>query len=342
MVKVGFIGCGGISHSHVQRLSLLGEDEAEIQSLCDVKIENARKLAVLANRFRNLVPNPLDEDALYTDYRRLLAEQSLDAVIVCTPHAYHYEHVTAALERGLHVLVEKPMALSIPEAEAMKWKADERGLILAVGYQRHFQPEYVFARQLVKGGRIGQPHFILAWLTPDLRRAIGPRSWYLDPKLAGGGQLICSGTHLTDLVLWVADAEPLGVKAFIEQEGADVDMYTSLSAELSNGALANISILGDSPETAVREELRVWCSGGAVSVVDGKAYVQDKGENPVQVLPGNLPRVSPNPDVNFVRAILGKEECLSSALDGLRATKLEQMAYANAAPMLSRLKPAPG
>jgi len=274
MVRLGFIGCGGISHSHVQRLSLLADGEAEVMGLCDVNIEIARKLALLASRFRNIAPKPLGQEALYTDYRRMLQEQRLDAVIVCTPHVYHHEHVMAALARGLHVLVEKPMALSVQEAEAMKRSAEKRGLVLAVGYQRHFQPEYVFARELVKSGGLGEPHFILAWLTQDLRRAIGARSWYLDPKLAGGGQLICSGTHLTDVVLWVADAEPIRVKALLEQEGTEIDIYAGLSVELSNGALANISILGDSPEATVREELRLWCSRGAVFVIEGRAYLQ--------------------------------------------------------------------
>ncbi|MBS7610369.1 Gfo/Idh/MocA family oxidoreductase [Candidatus Bathyarchaeota archaeon] len=337
MVRIGFIGCGGISHTHVQRLSLLGDGEAEIVGLCDTNLENAKRLASLANKFRNITPKALGEASLFMDHRKLLDEASPEAVIVCTPHVYHYEHAMAALEKGIHVLVEKPMAISLKEAETMKEEAERRKLVLSVGYQRHFQPEYIFARNIIKDGRIGRPHFALAWLTQDLRRAIGPRSWYLDPKLSGGGQLVCSGTHLTDLVLWVLDAEPLRVKAIMEREGSESDMYSSLSVELSNGALASISVLGDSPEVAVREELRVWCSHGAIFVIGGRAYLQEKGGNLCEVLPQNLPRTSPNPDVNFVRAILGKEECLSSAIHGLRATKLERMAYEDAAPLLNRL-----
>ncbi|MCD6539076.1 hypothetical protein J7L18_10840, partial [Candidatus Bathyarchaeota archaeon] len=197
-----------------------------------------------------------------------------------------------------------------------------------------------YAREIIRSGRIGEPHFILAWLTQDLRRAIGRRSWYLNPKLSGGGQVICSGTHLNDIVLWVTGTEPRRVKAFMDLEGAEVEMYAALSVELSNGALASISLLGDSPEIDVREEMRVWCSKGAVFVKEGRVYIQEKGGDLIMISQENLPSPpSPNPDVNFVRAILGREECLVPAQCGVNATRLEQMAYQDARPIPSNLKP---
>ena len=340
MVKIGFVGCGGISHSHVVRLSQLEQGEAEIKGLCDTNLENARRLMKAVNKFRNISPELLTEKSIYTDYSRMLNELDLEAIIVCTPHVLHYEHVMAGLKRGLHVFVEKPMAISISQAEEMRDTAEKAGLILAVGYQRHFQPEYFYAKKIIESGKIGSPHFIVAWLTQDLRRAIGTRGWYLNPTLSGGGQVICSGTHLNDIVLWVTGTEPKRVKAFMDKEGAEVEMYASLSVELSNGALASISILGDSPEIAVREELRIWCSKGAILVKERKVYIQEKGRDMVMMSPENLPRPpSPNPDVNFVRAILGKEECLVPASCGVNATKLERMAYQDAEPISDNLKP---
>jgi len=291
------------------------------------------------DRFRNITCQPLTEERLFTDYKEMFDKLSLEAVIVCTPHVFHYEHVMGSLDAGLHVLVEKPMALSIREAEEMKKRADQNGLILAVGYQRHLQPEYYYARETIKSGGIGNPHFIVAWLTQDLRRAIGPRAWYLNPELAGGGQVICSGTHLNDIVLWVVDSEPRRVKALMDMEGSDVEMYASISAELSNGALASISILGDAPEAALKEELRVWCSHGALFVIGGHVYVQQKGHGLMCIPPENLQKPSLNLDVNFIRAILGEEECLVPASCGVNATKLEQMAYKDARPIPSNLNP---
>jgi len=337
VVRIGFIGCGSISRTHVMRLSLLEDGEAEVVGLCDVNLENARRLSRLVRKFRNISPR---EPSIFGRPDEMFEALDLDAVIVCTPHVLHYEHVMAALDRGLHVLVEKPMAVSLRGAVEMRDKAESRGLILAVGYQRHFQPEYFYAREVIRSGRLGEPHFVVAWLTQDLRRAIGPRAWYLDPSLAGGGQLICSGTHLTDVVLWVVGSEPERVKAFMDREGAEVEIYVSLSVLLANGALASISILGDAPEKSIREELRVWCSKGAVYVRDGRVWIHEKGGCLSEVPRELLPRPSPNPDVNFVRAILGKEECLAPASCGVNAAKLEQMAYEDAWPIPSNLRPA--
>jgi len=338
MVRLGFLGCGGVSQAHVTRLSTLEKDEAEIVGLCDINIENARKLKKAAEKFRNICPRTLTERSIYTDYVRMLAENDLEALIVCTPHVFHYEHVMAALDRGLHVLVEKPMALDISQAEEMRDKAEKDGLLLAVGYQRHVQPEYFYARETIRSGKIGSPHFVMAWLTQDLRGAIGPREWYMNPTLAGGGQVICSGTHLNDIVLWVTDTEPKRVKAIMDTEGAEIEIYASLSVELSNGALASISILGDAPERAVREELRIWCSKGAIFVKEGNVYIQEKGKDLALISAENMPRPSQNLDVNFVRAILGKEKCLAPASCGVNATKLEQMAYQDAKPISNNLR----
>lgn len=328
-----------MSHSHAMRLSYLEQAEADIVGLCDVNPESSRRLMETINRFRNITCQPLTEEGLFTDYKEMFDKLSLETVIICTPHVFHYEHVMAALDAGLHVLVEKPMALSIREAEEMKKRADQNGLILAVGYQRHLQPEYYYARETIKSGRIGDPHFIVAWLTQDLRRAIGPRTWYMNPELAGGGQVICSGTHLNDIVLWVVDSEPRRVKALMDMEGSDVEIYASISAELSNGALASISILGDAPEAALKEELRVWCSHGALFVIEGHVYVQEKGHGLMCIPPENLQKPSLNLDVNFVQAVLGEEECLVPASCGVNATKLEQMAYKDARPIPSNLNP---
>ncbi|MCD6508890.1 MAG: Gfo/Idh/MocA family oxidoreductase [Thermoprotei archaeon] len=340
MIRIGFIGCGSISHTHVMRLSLLQDGEAEIVGLCDVNLENAKRLSKLVKKFRNISPRFPHEPSIFKEPVKMLETLDLDAVIVCTPHTLHYRHVMAALERNLHVLVEKPMAVNLKEAIEMRDETESRGLILAVGYQRHFQPEYFYAREVIKSGKLGEPHFVIAWLTQDLRRAIGTRTWYLDPSLAGGGQLICSGTHITDIVLWVVDSEPKRVKAFMDKEGANVEIYVSLSVLLANGALASISILGDAPEKAIKEELRVWCSKGAVYVKDGRVWIHEKGGYLSEVPRELLPRPSPNPDVNFVRAIMGKEECLVPASCGVNAAKLEQMAYEDARPIPSNLKPA--
>ena len=338
MLRLGLIGCGSISYEHIRRLSILDEGEACIRALCDVKLENAEKLRIYANRFRNITLDPIPKENIFTDYREMLDSIELDAVIVCTPHTLHYEHVMESLKRGLHVLVEKPMAVSLREAEEMASEASRKGLILAIGYQRHFDPVYTYVRNTVLSGKFGNPHFIVATLYQNL---IAAGRWYLDPKLSGGGQLKASGTHLVDLILWITEREPVRVKALMDRCGTDVDLYIAIAAELSGGVLASIAISGAAPgmTASVDEEFRLWCSKGAIFVLGGRVYVQDRSGDTTIIDRGRLPRIASNPDINFVRAILGKEECLVPAKYGVWATKFEDMAYADVGiPIPSRLK----
>lgn len=337
-VKIGIVGCGSISWEHVRRLSLLESGEANISALCDVDRQRAEKLAKYANVFRNIAPEPIGSNNIFEDYDNMLENVELNAVIICTPHALHYEHTIKAFKQGLHVLVEKPMAVSVREAEEMVNEALKRNLVLTVGYQRHCQPEYFYARNKILSGELGEPHIIIGWLVQNL---VAADRFYLDQKMSGGGQIKASGTHLIDAILWITDLEPVKVKALMDRAGLPVDVYAVLAVELSNGALASIAISGGHtrPHTGVTDEVRVWCSKGAMHIVDGSVYIEDSKSNITKIDRGALPRPSPNPDVNFVRTILGKEENLIPGICGLRATKLEEMAYVDVGqPIPSKLK----
>lgn len=337
-VRIGIVGCGSISWEHVRRLSLLSRNEAQVSALCDVDQQRARNLAEYVNIYRNLAPEPLGSESIFEDYDDMLEKTDLDAVIICTPHNLHYEQTIKAFRRNLHVLVEKPMAVSVKEAEEMVNEASKRKLVLTVGYQRHCQPEYFYARNKILSGELGEPHMIVGWLVQNL---VAAGRFYLDPKASGGGQIKASGTHLIDIILWITDLEPVRVKAFMDRAGLPVDIYAVLAVELSNGAFASIAISGGHPRphTGVTDEVRVWCSRGAIHIVDGSVYVEDSDSNVTRIDRGKLPKTSPNPDVNFVRTILGKEENLIPGICGLRATKLEEMAYIDVGqPIPSKLK----
>ncbi len=332
------MGCGSISRTHVNRLSLLEKGETQIVGLCDVILEKAEGLRVYVNKFRNVAPEPLTPKMVFSNYEEMLKTVQMDAVLVCTPHSLHYNHALKALKKGLHVLVEKPMAVTLKEAEEMKNEADKRRLLLAIGYQKHFQPEYVYVKKKILNGDLGEPHFIIAWLAQNIFAA---GRFYLNPELSGGGQIKASGTHLIDIILWVTNTEPKRVKALMDRAGTQVDIYSVMVVELSNGAIASIALSGGTPglTTAVQEELRIWCENGGAFFLDGKLYLQNAEGDVTRVERGKLPRVSPSPDVNFVRALQGKEECLVPAQCGVNATKLEEMAYKDVGfPLPNKLK----
>lgn len=314
------------------------EGEIELVGFCDIVRERAENLRNYANRFRSICPKPIGSDAVFTDYDSMLEKRDVDAVIICTPNALHFDNVMKALSKNLHVLVEKPMAVNSREAEQMVSEAEARNRILAVGYQRHCQPEYFHARKLLLQGSLGEPHFIVAWLVQNLFAA---GRWYLDPQLSGGGQIKASGTHLIDAILWITNSEAVRVKALMDRRGEAVDIYSCLAVELSNGAIANIAISGGSPTltTAVYEEVRVWCSKGGLSIIEGNVYVQNQEGDISRIDRGKLSQPSPNLDVNFIRSTQGKEECLAPGVWGLRAARLEEMAYQDiGSPIPSKLR----
>jgi predicted dehydrogenase len=180
-------GCGAVSQVH-HLPALARSRTARAVALVDRDLDRARGLA---ERFA--VPRVAAS----------LAEVAagVDAVIVALPNHLHCGLTLEALERGLHVLVEKPMALDVAEAASMVAAARERGRILAVGTEFRFVPAYSWVRQVLAAGWLGRPrHF-------EMRVGVIPNwpyasDYLLRRETAGGGVLFDFGAHVLDLLLW--------------------------------------------------------------------------------------------------------------------------------------------
>jgi len=315
-VRIGIIGCGGAGRGHVRRL--IDIPAVEVVGCADSDPQKAENLAVeIEERQRSRVPS-------FTDYRQMLDNLELDAVGVFTPHTLHFEQALAALEKGLHVLVEKPMVCSSVHAKRLVKMAEEKKRILLVSYQRHYQPIYRYAKDLIRRGELGQIKFLSSTFAQDWMR-LSEGTWRREPKLSGGGQLMDSGSHILDTILWLTDLSIDRVCAFTDNQGTKVDIFSVLSIRFKNGALGNISISGDAP--AWYEDLLIWGSKGALFFREGRVYHQRENGDTIQ--PGKLPQAS-NPDQNFVDAILGKEEVHSPGICGLRVAQLTEAAYQSA------------
>ena len=139
--------------------------------------------------------------ATYTDYATMLREEQPDIVYVCTPNAFHAPMSIAALEAGAHVLCEKPMALSVADAQAMVDAQRRTGKVLAVGLHHRFLNETVTLKRVIDTGTLGRVYYAKSsWLR---RRGIpGFGSWFTNRDLSGGGALMDIGVHMLDLALW--------------------------------------------------------------------------------------------------------------------------------------------
>jgi predicted dehydrogenase len=193
-IRVAIVGCGRISDLH--EMGYRGREDAHIVAVCDSKRKRAQAKAeawgIVAGR-------------VYTDYRKLLADPEIDLVELLVPHHLHADMTVAACKVGKHVSVQKPMALSVAEADRMIAAADRAGVVLRVYENFVFYPPHVRAKQMIEAGEIGEPQMIrmhvntgtqdTAWKVP-----LSAWVWRFDEKRCGGGPLVFDhGYHLFSL-----------------------------------------------------------------------------------------------------------------------------------------------
>ncbi len=187
-VRVGIIGLGIGTH-HARWYS--DSPYAQVTALCDV---NEELLKLRAKEF--------GVARTFTDYAKMLAEVELDAVSVCTPNYLHAPVTIEALGRGLHVLCEKPLALTAKEVRKILRMARERSRLLMVNFAQRFLPQARVLKAVIDNGEIGDIYFGRTWW---LRNRGVPRlgSWFGQKDLSGGGPLIDIGVHRLDMALWL-------------------------------------------------------------------------------------------------------------------------------------------
>ena len=136
--------------------------------------------------------------ALRDSYAQILADPTIDAVVLATPHSRHAEQVLQATATGKHIHVEKPLTLDRPSAEAVVAAAKKAGIVLAVGFNRRFHPSIVEMRKSLAAGRLGDVISIVAQHTTSTGEFIAPDNWRAQPDEAPGGAITAVGVHSID------------------------------------------------------------------------------------------------------------------------------------------------
>jgi predicted dehydrogenase len=204
--KIGIIGCGfcangaGPHQKHMPALIQMPE-EVEMVAFCDIIKEKAAKAAKQYG---------VNNAKVYTDYRELLKDGSIDIVHVCTPNKSHAEIAVAALEAGKHVMCEKPMAKTYADAQKILEAAKRTNKMLTIGYQNRFRPDSLYLAKVCQRGELGEIYY--AHAEALRRRAVPTWGVFLNAEEQGGGALIDIGTHALDLTLWMMNNyEPVSV-----------------------------------------------------------------------------------------------------------------------------------
>ncbi len=283
--NVGVIGTGWWATQH-HIPSLVGYEKARLVGLAD---PNPTKLQAAAAHYGG--------GPIYEDYHDLLSSGAAEGVVIAVPNALHYAIARDALDAGVHVLVEKPMALRAREAWDLVERAAKRNLHLVVGYTYHYTQHAQRARQVVQSGRIGEIVFVsglFASMVESYFRGkpqdyadifhfalTGPGAdTYSDPKVAGGGQGHTQVTHAMGLVFWVTGCRPVEVSAFIENFDLAVDLVDAISYRLDNGAVGTMGSTGSvRPHQPSQQEFRYYGTKGILlqEIVHGQliAYLND-------------------------------------------------------------------
>ncbi len=188
IVKIGVIGLG-MGSGHVEGFK--AHPQAEVVAVCDQDEARLREKATKYGIRKT-----------FTDAEEMMKSCKLDAVSVATPNAFHAPLTIAALSRGLHVLCEKPMAMSVVEAEAMLAVARKRKKNLMINFSFRFSPMSMALKAQVDAGMMGDIYFgRTVW---HRRRGFpGFGGWFGQKALSGGGPLIDLGVHRIDLALWL-------------------------------------------------------------------------------------------------------------------------------------------
>ena len=191
LIKIGIIGCGAIANSkHMPALSKVAD--AEMVAFCDLVSERAEKAAKEYGT---------SDAKVYTDYKELLKDPTIDVVHVCTPNRSHSFISVDALDAGKNVMCEKPMAINSAEAQKMLDAAKRSGKKLSIGYQNRFRDDSLYLKKEAEDGTFGDIYYAKA--TAIRRRGVPNWGVFLDEYEQGGGPLIDIGTHTLDLTLWM-------------------------------------------------------------------------------------------------------------------------------------------
>jgi len=189
-LNFGIIGCGRIAYKHAEAIKK--NEKANLLCVCDILEERAAEYK-----------DKYGAEAHFTDYRKMLEYSGLDVVNICTPSGMHAEMGIAAAQAGKHVIVEKPMALSLKDADDLIGACDESGVKLAVCFQNRFNPPVQKLRRALEEGRFGKlthASAIVRWFRPQDYYDQAP---WRGTRAMDGGCLMNQSIHNIDLLQWM-------------------------------------------------------------------------------------------------------------------------------------------
>jgi predicted dehydrogenase len=278
-----------------------------------------------------------------TDYAKLLARRDVDAVCICTPSGAHATQTIAAARAGKHVLVEKPMALTVADADAMIAACATAGVRLGVALQRRTEPAYQAVRSAIEAGSLGELVLGLALIPYHRTQAYYDSApWRGTWAEDGGGALMNQGIHIADLLLWfMGDVEEVQARTATMAHSIEVEDDLTASVRFKSGALGSIlattaaapgfphrvEVYGTRGGVQLEAEAVVRWEGEAAPAVDASlrpgAAAAGAGSSPTGLAPTGHARIL----ADFVAAIREGRPPLVPGEEGRRSLQLVLAVY---------------
>jgi predicted dehydrogenase len=322
MQKTGFalVGAGLFGERHAQAYSR--HPDVDFVAVCDLNGERAQEIAA-----------KYGARGYTSDFRELLANPEIAAVSVATPDHLHREIAVALAEAGKHVLVEKPLATTVEDAEAIVAAARRSGVRLMVDFHNRINPPMVSARDAIRRGEIGAPAYIYARLSNTTMVATEMLRW-----ASQSSALWFLASHMIDVVRWMLDDEVARVYAvsragILHGLGVQTADFHVATVEFRGGAVAVFEhawILPRTHATVKDLKLEILGSQGAINI-DGshnrtlEIYTAEKAAFPDLLAPptgAHLTGFVLDSIAYFVDAIVRDAPVLASGEDGVAATRI--------------------
>jgi len=247
-LQVGILGAGGMGRNHAKRLATL--EDVEIVGICSKPLETAEALAELLKL----------EIPTCDSFERMLADVPMDALYVCLPPFAHDGQVEAAAAKGVHLFLEKPIALDLARAESMAQAADRAGVVTQVGYHMRFQQSVQRLKAMLADGSAGKPVQFQGryWCNID------PDSGWWRDKSKSGGQITEQLTHIYDMACYLLGEPTVAIGWMANLAHTDQPEYTVEDTSIGmlrfeNGPVASISGSNTSAPMHFFGDYRICC-----------------------------------------------------------------------------------
>lgn len=313
-IRVGIIGCGGIAGAHVGAYKEVG---ATVSALTDVSKDAMNAL---------MEAQEINAEC-FGDYRQLIDSGLVDAVSICTPPVAHEEAALYALEKGIHVLCEKPLANTPEAAKKIKSAVTQSDSVFMVAFRHRFLPAIQQMKSMIDEGKIGAPVMFQnvfggpAFYMKD--------KWFCKKSVAGGGCMLDTSSHSVDLFRFmIGEVVEQHAVYHTHFEGTDVEDAAILTLKADNGALATMGsgfVLGAGMAfiDITGQEGRLiydYCKPTELK------YLKT-GENDWQLFEVEASNGFKEEITHFFNVIQGKEELAIDINDGIRCQEIIQNTY---------------